>query len=337
MSNKLIVKVGYSFRDETAPKKKYRRSGHLQDQLLKSSYPDKAIPTLFDSLQAQTQQKIELEGVNTSELIVGIRLSSTESKIVDCLCKLLDENSQTEDASKDSYYSGNNDYEIVDYGGDAETPAPKLCFTIYELTKEYKGGEAPSGKDMENVKQILTGLSERKFLLSYSETTLKKGGGKTVRKIEEFRKLIHTVNISETDYSPEDVELSKREEIVVTLNPIFRRQIDKKYISYPSDITRRTILAYGSHNVSDMAIRLRDYLLREFSAKRYFPEITAKRLYYTIADKWMKEGRRKKVKEYTDKAIETVINLGLVTSYELKNSTKTGDSKYVFTLNKDWE
>lgn len=32
------------------------------------------------------------------------------------------------------------------------TPAPKLAFTLYELTREYKGGETIGGKDVENVK-----------------------------------------------------------------------------------------------------------------------------------------------------------------------------------------
>ncbi len=50
----------------------------------------------------------------------------------------------------------------------------------------------------------------------------------------------------------------------------------------------------------------------------------------------MKESRKKKVKEYTDKAIETVIALGLLLSYEVKTSS-TGEPKMIFKLNKDWE
>ena len=83
-------------------------------------------------------------------------------------------------------------------------------------------------------------------------------------------------------------------------------------------------------------MRLRDYLIRELSSKRYQSEITLDRLYYYLAEKWMKESRKKKVKEYTDKAIETVIAMGLLVSYEIKTAS-TGDLKIVFTLNKDWE
>ena len=50
----------------------------------------------------------------------------------------------------------------------------------------------------------------------------------------------------------------------------------------------------------------------------------------------MKESRRKKVKEYTDKALETVKALGLLLSYEVTTGA-TGEPKVTFKLNKDWE
>jgi hypothetical protein len=50
----------------------------------------------------------------------------------------------------------------------------------------------------------------------------------------------------------------------------------------------------------------------------------------------MKESRKKMVKDYTDRAIETVKALGLLLSYEIKKAS-TGEPKVVFTLNKDWE
>jgi hypothetical protein len=317
---------------------KFKRSGHLTDQILKYSYPkDKSSQlSIFDSLQDGTKKHIEIAGVEVSEIVEGIKLSPSETKVIDCLCKLLHENSQNSDAKREDYYSGNIGYELVDYGGDKKTPAPKLAFTLYELTREYKGGETIGGKDVENVKQILTELDKKRFLLSYVETAKKKDGGKIVRQIEDFRKLIHIVKISQTEYSKEDIELSKKEETIILLNPIFRRQIDSKFILYPNDINRRTIIAYGSHNVSDIALRLRDYLIRELSSKRYQPEISLDKLYYLLAEKWMRESRKKKVKEYTEKALETVTALGLLLSYEIKTAS-TGEPKVIFTLNKEWE
>lgn len=317
-------------------KGKFRRSGHLTDQILKYNYPKDRQPSLFDSLQSETLKDIEVAGVEVTQIVEGIKLSPSETKVIDCLCKLLHENSQTSDAKKEDYYSGNMGYELVEYGGGKNTPAPKLAFTLYELTKEYKGGEYVAGKDIENVKQILTELDSKRFLLSYVETTRKKDGGRIERKIEDFSRLIRILKISQTEYNKEDIELSKKEETVILLNPIFRRQIDSKFILYPNDINRRTIIAYGSHNVSAITLRLRDYLLRLHSSPKMSREITLDRLYYLVAEKWMRESRKKKVKEYTEKALETVKALGLLLSYEIKTAS-TGESKIVFTLNKDWE
>lgn len=317
---------------------KFKRAGHLTDQMLKYHYPkDKSSQlNIWDSLQEGIKKEIEVAGVEVTEIVEGIKLSPSETKIIDCLCKLLHDTSQNLDKKKEDYYAGNIGYELVEYGGDKSTPAPKLGFTLYELTREYKGGEYVSGKDIENVKQILTELDNKRFLLSYVETTKKKDGGRIERKIQDFRKLLHILQISQTEYSKENIELSKQEETVILLNPIFRRQIDSKFILYPNDINRRTIIAYGSHNLSEVAIKLRDYLMRELSSKRYEPEISQDKLYYMLAEKWMKESRKKKVKEYTDKALDTVKALGLLISYEIKTAS-TGEPKVVFKLNKGWE
>ena len=324
---------------EEAKVGKYKRSGHLTDQMLKYNYPkdNKGQPSLFDTLEDSTKEAIEtVGGVEITEIVEGIKLSPAETKVIDCLCKLLHENSQTVEPKKEDYYSGNKGFELVEFGGDKDTPAPKLAFTLYELTKEYKGGETPTGKDVENVKSILRDLDNKKFLLSYVETTKTKGGGRLERKIEDFRKLIHIVKISQTEFNKEDIELNKKEETIIILNPIFRRQIDSKFILYPYDINKRTIIAYGSHNLSDIALRLRDYLIKELSLKHYKPEINLDRLYYLLAEKWMKESRKTKVKQYTEKALETVKNLGLIETYEI-NTGSIGQPKVVFTLNKEWE
>jgi len=326
------------FTNQPVKKGKFKRPGHLTDQMLKYHYPkDKGSQlNIFDSLQDGTKKAIEVAGVEVTEIVEGIKLSPSETKIIDCLCKLLHQNSQNLDKKKENYYAGNIGYELVEYGGDKSTPAPKLGFTLYELTREYKGGDYVGGKDIDNVKQILKGLDNKRFLLSYVETTKTKTGGRIERKIQDFRKLLHILEISQTEYSKENIELSKQEETVILLNPIFRRQIDSKFILYPNDINRRTIIAYGSHNLSEVAIRLRDYLMRELSSKRYEPEISQDKLYYMLAEKWMKESRKKKVKEYTDKALDTVKALGLLVSYEIKTAS-TGEPKVVFKLNKDWE
>ena len=148
--------------------------------------------------------------------------------------------------------------------------------------------------------------------------------------------LLNITKISQTVFNKEDIELSKIEETVVVLNPIFRRQIESKFLLYPNDINERTIRAYGSHNLSDIALRLRDYLIRELSSKRYKPEIYLDKLYYFLAEKWMRKSRKALVKEYTDKALETVKALGLLLDYKIETGA-TGEPKMIFILNKDWE
>lgn len=317
-------------------KGKFKRSGHLTDQILKYTYPkDKSEQlSLWDVLKDGTKTDIEVAGVERTQVVEGIKLSPSEIKIIDCLCKLLHENSQNLEPKKEGYYTGNLNPELVEYGDD-KTSAPKLAFTLYELTKEYKGGETIGGKDVENVKQILTELNSKQFLIRYTETTKGKNGEWIKKEYEAFRRLID-VDRATLSYGVGDIEQYKKTETVILLNPIFRRQIDSKFILYPNDINKRTIIAYGSHNVSDIALRLRDYLMRELSSKHYTPEINLDKLYYLVAEKWMRESRKKKVREYTEKALETVKDLGLLLSYEIKTAS-TGEPKVVFTLNKDWE
>lgn len=328
----------YGAPEEVVKKGKFKRSGHLTDQILKFTYPkDKSLQlSIWDSLGDTTQKQIEALKVERTEIVEGIKLSPSEQKVIDTLCKLLHEKSQTLEPEKEDYYSGNIGYELVEYGGDKKTPAPKLAFTLYELTLEYKGGLSVSGKDVENVKTILQGLDNRRFLMSYVENIFKKDGGRIERRIEGFKKLIEILKLSEVDYNRADIELSKKEETVILLNPIFRRQIDSKFILYPTDINRRTIIAYGSHNLSETALRLRDYLMRELSSKHYEPVINLDRLYWMLNEKWMRESRKKKVKEFTERAIETCKALGLLLRHEIKPGA-TGEPKVVFYINKNWE
>ncbi len=316
---------------------KFRRSAHLIDQMLKYDYPkDKSTQlSIFDNLLESTKKDIEVVDIKRDALVEGIKLSPSQTKIVDCLCMLLHETSQTKDPQKEDYYTGNMAYELMEYIGSEKTPAPRLAFTLYEITKEYKGGESVSGKDVENVKQVLYELDNKLFLIRYTETTIGSKGEYIKKEYEGFRKLINLDKASISE-GVGNVEEYKNSQVVVLLHPIFRRQINSKFINTPTDILRRTIIAYGSHNVSDIALRLREDLMRAHSGKHYTYEIGQERLYYLLSEKWMKEGRRKKVKEYTEKAIETAKALGLLLSHEIKPDAK-GGYKVVFTLNKNWE
>lgn len=317
--------------------RKYRAPGHLIDQKLKYNYPKTGGSQIgiFDALQENTKDKIKNYTASIEEVAEGIQLTTAQSKIIDCLSKMLHNKSQIKEPGKDTFYTGNTENtELVIYGG-REVIAPGLAFTLYELTKEYKGGEKFGGNDIQIVKEVLNELSIKKFLISYTETTPTQTGGRLENKIEEFSPLLRIIKLSQTEYSKEDIELSKKEETVITLNPIFKSQIDTKFILYPEDINKKTIIAYGNHNLSEPVIKLRDYLMRALSSKDYTHTIRLDKLYYQLNEKQMRESRKKLVKIATERAIETMINLGLLEKYTVKPG-KTGELQVTFFLNKNF-
>lgn len=334
---KEIKKIPNLETPESKDKGKFKRSGHLADQMLKYSYPKEEAKQLsiWDALSETVKKDIEIHEIERSEVVEGIKLTPSETKLVDSFCKILQKISQTINSKDKDYYTGNLEPEIIEYGGE-RTPAPKLAFTLYELTKEYKGEETIGGKDVENVKRILEDLSNKRFLIRYTETSKGKNGEWIKKEIDTYRKILD-VDQATLSYGKGNIEHYKKTETIIILNPIFRRQIDSKFILYPNDINKRTAIAYGSHNVSDITLRLRDYLIRELSSKRYTPQIYLDKLHYQLAEKWMRESRKAKVKKDTERAFEVMINLGLLQSYETVIPNNTGEPKIIFTLNKNWE
>ena len=57
---------------ETGLKGKFKRSGHLTDQILKYNYPKDRQPSLFDNLQSETLKDIEVAGVEVAQIVEGI-------------------------------------------------------------------------------------------------------------------------------------------------------------------------------------------------------------------------------------------------------------------------
>lgn len=319
---------------------KFKAPGHFIDQKLKYNQPGAIQPTLFDMLAKQTQDKIIKAGVSL-ELInkrgEGIKLSRGEYKLIDCICELLHEKSQNSSPDKENYYTGNQEAQVVPWGRGSGM-APKLAVTLYELTKKYKGGDSVGGQDIENVRTLLIGLEEdpeKRALIRYTRETQNAKGGRTKDEVEEFQSLLKLQNIRRTEYSPQDIVTSQKEEVAILLNPIFRDQIETKFVTYPKDINRRMIQAYGNQNISEIAYRLRDWLARALSSKNLTPEINLENLYWTLAEDYMRGSRRKLVKDFTDKAIETVKRLGLLEKHEITTG-KSGQQKVKFYLNKEW-
>jgi hypothetical protein len=310
----------------------FRRSGHLADLMLRYDYPPNKKPALFSVLKSTTLQDIEIAGVECSEVVEGIKLTPSETKMIDCLCKLLDEKSQKYEPGEPNYYTGNLNPDVAIYG----FQSPKLSFSLYEITKEYKGGDNPSGKDIANVRQVLTELNNRKFCIKYTETTKGTKNEWIKKEYEKFTSIID-LDLATLSYGVGSVERYKESKTVVVLHPVFKRQIDSKFITSPSDLLRRTILAYGSHNVSEITLKLRDVLLRAASGKHYTYEIKLDKLYWQLAEKWMQASRKSMVEKYTVKAFQTMIALGLLESYKIEPSKTTGEPKVICVINKNFE
>lgn len=315
----------------------FKRSGHLTEQILKYDYPPDKASDLFSVLGLTTIEKLKALKVELSEIVEGIRLTASETKIIDCLCKLLHETSQTVEPRDSNYFTGNLPPSIIKYG-EENTPAPKMTITLYELTQDYIGrGKRISGAHLENVSTVLYRLSQKNFLLRYKEETYQVGGAKTVKELEVFEKIIKLPTLRMSEYNKEGIEESKIEKMMIMLHPIFRRQIDTNYILYPNDINQRTIIAYGSNKISEATLKLRDYLMSSKKNNTYSVRINLDRLYYRLSEKYMKESRKAKVKRSTDKAIKTMINLGLLESYEIVVAKTTGEPQVVFIISRKFE
>lgn len=318
----------------------FRKAGHALDEMLKRI--EKSGPPA--GLKQETELQIKTSGVERSSIYEGIRLTSAEHKLVDGLSLLLHQKSQNEHPDKEDYYSGNGEQISLQWGAIVDeknnpvySTTPQLKVSLYELAKAYKGEGEIGGKDVSNVYTILLELSKKPFLIRHTETTWKSNGGRTERSVESFRPLIRLEEkFSEVNYDFNNVETSRREELLITLSPLFIRQIDTKYVEYPSDITARTVKAYGKGDIPRSTYLLREYLMNERSYKRFNPEIDQKNLHTKLCADWVQLGMKKRVLDYVDRAIRTMQSLGLLKDCELVEGAK-GQLKYVFHINEKWQ
>jgi hypothetical protein len=170
-------------------------------------------------------------------------------------------------------------------------------------------------------------------------------GKEVTDRIEVFQNLVKIMSyiegltsaeLKKLDEGDESIRESKGE-LVIGLNPIFIDQIGTKYVEFPVDINKRTSIAAGGHLcVTESIIILRDYMLREISAKREEVEINADKLPYMLhLHGYIKRRRKKELQERILKAIETVKNMGIIKHYKQVVGAR-GQNKYVFLLNKDF-
>jgi hypothetical protein len=331
--------------EKPAKTAKYRQSGHLIDEKLKYTKPNRQA-TFFDLLAPETLQKIENSKVEVKA--EGIKLTAPEHKLIHALNRLLSEKSQSHNPKAEDFYSGNAPSQLVPYGPSKQQKAAVLKFRPAELYQAYMGKKDYSGADIVFINNTLQQLENKKVLIKYDRTKKVKIGDKEetrTDRIEDFQSLIKIlVFIPDlTDEEKQSLDSGKntvretKGEIVVALNPIFTDQIDTKFVEFPIDTNRRLVIAAGGHNkVTTSMQTLMEWILRDLSANRDESVFNEDTFPHALGlEKYVKSSRKKLLEERISKDIRAMFNLGLILKAE-KKPNATGGMKWVFQINKDY-
>jgi hypothetical protein len=329
-----------NYRTEAKKKPLFKKSGHLVYEILKTAPEKNTYLDLFSELSEETRTELQGEGIEISrELFSGINLTASEMKIQDVFSILLYQQSQTKDPNKPGYYTGSKSLQTSSYLGGKGAIAPGIELSYFSIAKEFTGKKNPSGKDLENVKGILDELSKKKFLMRHTETyTNKKTGAKAIIDRTGYRTLF---DIDEATLTLEDRngnQTAKGKTFIVVLNPIYREQIEGRFILQPLDIIQQLTLATGSPNIPLATHRLKEYIFQIIAQKpKGYPEhkIGARKLYEKLEPKLMQVPRIAKAKENTTRAIQTLVKMEIIDRYELGKS-QIGEDMYTFYINKNY-
>lgn len=322
---------------------KVRHSGHFADSKLQRMHPGK---NMSEMISPAIKEKVE-KSEHTIKAI-GIKLTPAEDKLINALYKLLHEKSENKDQESETFYAGNETSLLVPYGKETGK-STVLRIKPTDLYNEYVGKDTYSGKDIANIKATLTKLCDKKFIIQYDRLRKVMQGKKEVTltdRIEDVQALIKIVSFYEGMTSKEVKALNsgdpvvreQKEELIIAFNPILTDQINSKYIEYPSDINRRTMIASGgSMRVTESIIDLRDYLMREISNGRYKCELNEETLIEQIRlGNYAKSSRKKLLAQKLADAIEANTKLGIILE-SIKTVGASGQLKYTFILNQNFE
>lgn len=323
---------------------KYRTSGHLVDIALKATRHEQL--ELFSDMSPETQELLRATGADIefkNSRGDVIKYTPGENLLLFfTIPNLLHQKSQITDPSdQDSYYMGNKGTKVIRWDtpeGELKAIVPLLGVKEYDIAKAYKGGEPPSGRDIEIVRELINGLennSYKRALISYPH--IEKISKERTRKytVIRYEPLVRWIEIIIEDVDTKTGKvIAKKSERVIALHPVYRSQIAEKYVNLPEDIVKRLIAAYGSHKIAGATQKLLLYLARELSAKRYTPFIGLDNAYNTFTQELYLQGRKADAKKALNKALETIKAVGLLLEYEIKPGVR-GPILY-WHLNKDW-
>lgn len=305
----------------------FRKAGHLIDQQLKYPKTEEDQLDLFSLINnSELRTSLQQEGlVRENELELGIHLTPAQDRLVNALCRLLQEKSQTFNQDDPNFFAGNSPYPIP-YRNKTER-IPALILEPHELYQAYLEKSDYSGKEIANIEQILEQTEMARHLIVYQWRTKTKTGKTLVDRIEQYQPLFAVdrifPNMTEDEagmVAKGDVETRRRKvKLLIKFNPIFIHQIESKYVLYPKDIHQRMTHAVGGdpRKITPAMITLRDYCLRALSNKLKKIEINQDKLPFLLKlDNYVRAGRRKDVEKKIQESFQACKEIGLIECWE---------------------
>lgn len=336
----------------TTDKYLVKQSGHYVDQRLINNRriikKPKASQPEFEFIKEEDRERAEAmqhERNMPAYTVKGIQLSPSEDKLMNILLRFL----------HDGYYAEGVDTELY---GQTKDRGAVLIFTPYQLISQYTGTTDYSGKEIQNVNQVLNNLADRKFWISYQRKYKEKGENRTDR-IDSYEPLItikkyykgltdeENNNLKTGDLSADN----QKSRIGITLHPCTMDQFDTKFILRPSDIDEQIELAAGGPKKVNEAMKLLSLeLFRQLGALStnkntsnkdsdgYYWPIDKANLPYYLGEVLTKKADRSDwpyVRKHTEAAIDVCKKLGLLLNVKETTGAK-GQIVCKFYINMDY-
>ena len=303
---------------------------------------------LWDSIDESTKRELEKAPREIKAIIEGINLSTSKSELTLLLAGLGNRGYRTELPVEALPNVGTT--QTVRYGKGnywSEEEIPVVVITPYELTKLYKGGRTPSGKDVDNLENLLTEIEGESYFTTIIEKRKDSTGKRTLdRKREEWAPLLRYYKDTVTYKDEEKGIFLEKSILVIKLSPVYISQlkidatgkVTGKFIGMPEDWRERVITAYGSQRLPNELVKLKDYLAREVSSSRRKALIDLENLYQIIAPEKMNREKKRigEIRKILDRSLEVCKEIKLLNSWDFTTGVK-GQEQIVFNLPKKWE
>lgn len=278
-----------------------------------------------------------------------LKLSAAEDRALFVLCRLLADNSEKLNQTSSEYYMGNSGKGLVTLG-DIELETARFTISPHEFYHTYLGRDNYGANDSRHIWETLISLAKKQFMVSVSCITppKKKNKRKGVTVLRTLSPLFNLVIVNQDLSEQEAIELQDAPEnlegrscrLLFKFNPIFTSAIRERYVEVPTDLHLRlaqTPSAGKKGRVPECVNLLINLLIREKQFKRYRVVRDESTLVSALGlEKELKGGRKKRVQDRIDQAINVSTELDLVISHEIGIGAR-GQKQYIFHLNKNFK